>query len=225
MIVAIIPARGGSKLLPRKNVLPFAGRPLLAWSVLAARASLSVGATWVSTDDEEIAATGTAHGAQIVRRPKELAGDEIPTIDVIRHALLHIRAQGLVVDAVMTLQPTNPMRPLNMIEQAIDEFRSTPCDSLVSVSQRALKVGSIHDGYYIPNYTFGQQSRLTSPLTYENGLLYITRAGCIEDGSLCGERIRAFLSPRPYDEIDIDDAIDLKIGEAIAMQLLKQLGY
>lgn len=225
MMVAVIPARGGSKRLRRKNILPFAGRPLLAWSIAAAKAAPSVGSAWVSTEDDEIAAIAAAYGAMVIRRPEALAGDDTPTLSVICHALAEIRSRGHGVEAVMTLQPTNPLRPIRLIEQAVAAFRSHPCDSLVSVSQRPLKTGSIEDGYFRPAYAFGQQSRLTDPVTYENGLLYISAASCLDAGSLCGERILAFVTPRPFDEVDIDERIDLTVGESIAASVLDQLGY
>lgn len=224
-VIAVIPARGGSKRLPRKNILPFAGRPLLAWSIAAANAAPSVGGTWVSTDDEEIAAVAAEYGAQVVRRPAALAGDDSPTVDVVRHALAAIRGEGHAAEAVMTLQPTNPLRPVALIEAAVASFSARPCDSLVSVSQRPLKTGEIRDGYYLPSYAFGQQSLLMAPVTYENGLLYITHAACIEAGSLCGERILAFVTKRPFGEVDIDEAVDLFSGEAIAASVRDQLGY
>ncbi len=125
----------------------------------------------------------------------------------------------------MTLQPTNPLRPIALIEDAVTSFLSCTCDSLVSVSERPLKTGEIRDGYYQPFYKFGQQSQLTTPVIYENGLLYITQAACIKAGSLCGERILAFVTPRPFGEVDIDDATDLVSGAAIAEAFASQLGY
>jgi CMP-N-acetylneuraminic acid synthetase len=225
MIVAIVPARGGSKRLPRKNILPFAGRPLLAWPILAATASPSVCAVWVSTDDDEIAQVAEAFDARVIRRPAALADDATPTIDVVSHALEEIRTAGHTVDAVLTLQPTNPLRPVWMIEDAVSRFLGSACDSLVSFSQRRLKIGQVCNGYFLPSYTFGQQSRLTEPITYENGLLYISTTSAIEKGSLCGERILAYITPRPFDEVDIDEAVDLVVGEAIAAAVRSQLGY
>lgn len=224
-IVAVIPARGGSKRLPRKNVLSFAGRPLLAWSIAAAKAAPSLSGAWVSTDDDEIAAISLEHGANVIRRPSSLARDDTPTSDVICHALTAIRGEGFNADAVMTLQPTNPLRPVDFIETAIQKFWSQPCDSLVSVSQRPLKTGYINNGYYVPSYSFGQQSRLTHPIIYENGLLYITKSTCLASGSLCGELIIAFPTPRPFDEVDIDEPADLVSGAAIAAAVSLRLAY
>ena len=225
MIVAVIPARGGSKRIPRKNILPFAGRPLIAWSIAAAKASPSISEVYVSTDDDEIAEGADRCGARVIRRLPELAGDDTPTLDVIQNALTVVDPEGAMVEAIVTLQPTNPLRSVEMIEEAITRFRSVPCDSLVSVSQRPLKTGRIENGYYVPSYKFGQQSRLTEPTTYENGLLYITSSQCLRAGSLCGKRILAYIIEPPYDAVDIDEPEDLSVGECIAKSVFGTLGY
>ena len=225
MIAAVIPARGGSKRIPRKNILPFAGLPLLAWSILAAKAAPSLSEAWVSTDDDEIATVALTHGARVIRRQVALAGDDTPTYDVILHALHAIQAEGVNVDAVATLQPTNPLRTVAMIEDAVARFRAQSCDSLIAVSQRALKTGRIENGFFHPGYSFGQQSRLTEPLVYENGLLYITSTACLEGGSLCGERILAYITEPPFDTVDIDDPADFELGAAIAVAFKDRLGY
>lgn len=225
MMVAVIPARGGSKRIPHKNILPFAGRPLLAWSIAAAKAAPSFGEAWVSTDDDEIAAVAAAYGAHVIRRPAELAEDNSGTYDVVLHALHAIRASGRDVEAVATLQPTNPLRPVGMIEGAVAKFRAQECDSLIAVSRRALKTGRVENGFFYPGYSFGQQSRLTEPLVYENGLLYITSAACLEGGSLCGERMLAYITEPPFDAVDIDDPADFELGVAIAVAFKDRLGY
>ena len=225
MIAALIPARGGSKRIPRKNIMSFAGRPLLAWSIAAAKAAPSFGEAWVSTDDDEIAAVAAEHGAHIIRRPAELAEDNTSTYDVVLHALHAIRASGRDVEAVATLQPTNPLRPVGMIESAVEKFRAQECDSLIAVSRRALKTGRIENGFFHPGYSFGQQSRLIEPLAYENGLLYITSASCLEAGSMCGSRILAYLTEAPFDIVDIDEPVDFVVGAAIAAAVADQLGY
>ena len=197
----------------------------MAWSIAAARTAPSVQSAWVSTDDEEIAAVAEANGARVIRRPAVLAGDDSSTLDVIRHALRSIRTEGVNPTAVMTLQPTNPLRPVSMIEDAVARFVSSPCDSLVSVSVRALKTGRIRAGYFEPAYDFGQQSRLTEPVAFENGLLYITRVATLDDGSLCGQRILAFETARPFDEVDIDEPADIHVGEAMLLAVRKTIEY
>lgn len=225
MIVAVIPARGGSKRIPRKNILPFAGRPLLAWSIAAARTAPSIHSAWVSTDDDEIASVAEEYGARVIRRPAALAGDDSSTQDVIIHALKSIRAAGITPTAVVTLQPTNPLRPIAMIEDAAARFASARCDSLISVSVRTLKIGRVVAGFFEPTYDFGQQSRLTEPIAFENGLLYITRAATLDAGSLCGKRILAFETERPFDEVDIDEPADVRLGECIFLSVKDQIDY
>lgn len=225
MIVAIIPARGGSKRLPRKNILPFGGRPLISWSIAAAKACPSIDQVWVTTEDQEIAAISAQCGAKVVCRPHSLACDDTSTFDVVKHCLKELRERGLKVDTVIVMQPTNPLRPVSFIEEAILCFMSKDCDSLISVSQRPLKTGHIHDGYFYPSYEFGQQSRLMSALTYENGLLYITKSTLVGGGTFLGDQVYAYLTPRPFDEVDIDDADDFLVGEAIAQIVRSRLGY
>jgi N-acylneuraminate cytidylyltransferase len=226
MLLAIIPARGGSKRLPGKNIAPFGGRPLIAWSILAARAMPEVACVVVTTDDPAIAAVAKEWGAEVVDRPAELAGDETPTLDALIHAALAMAERGVAFDAVLLLQPTNPLRPLDMLRAAVARFRSEPCESLIGVSRRPLKLGQVVDGAFVPTYAFGTQSRLMPPVTYENGVLYIMhRRTLLDDRSLTGARALAFEVERPFDEVDIDEAVDLVIGEAVLAAVRARLGY
>lgn len=226
MILAVIPARGGSKRLPGKNITPFGGRPLLAWSVDLARRLNRVVRCVVSTEDAKIAAVARDIGATVVERPPELAADESSSVDVLIHAAETEQREGFVFDGVMLLQPTNPLRPLEMVERAIERFLSEPCDSLFAVSRRELKLGEVRNGYFIPNYAIGTQSRHIPPAFYENGLLYLTKTvTLIGQRSLSGDRVLAFETERPFDEVDIDDPVDLVIGEAILTSVRGELGY
>ncbi|NJO53463.1 MAG: acylneuraminate cytidylyltransferase family protein [Bacteroidales bacterium] len=226
MILALIPARGGSKRLPRKNILPFGGRPLIAWSIALARALPEVAACAVSTEDAEIAAEARAAGAVVVERPIELAGDEVASVDVMIHAAEAMHAAGLRFDGVMLLQPTNPLRPVAMVRAAIQRFATESCTSLVAVSRRPLKIGRIEDGLFVPGYAFGAQSRRMPAVVYENGLFYITKtATLLGDRSLTGNRVLGFETERPYDEVDIDEAVDLVVGEAILAAVRNHLDY
>ena len=226
MLLALIPARGGSKRLPGKNIAPFGGRPLIAWSILAARALEGVSAVIVSTDDPAIAAVARDWGADVVQRPADLARDDTPTLDALVHAAEEAASRDVAFDSVMLLQPTNPLRPLAMLSRALERFRSEPCDSLIGVSRRPLKLGQIVDGAYVPSYAFGTQSRLMPPVIYENGVLYLMqRRTLLDDRSLTGGRALAFEVERPFDEVDIDDADDLVIGEAVLSAVRSRLGY
>jgi N-acylneuraminate cytidylyltransferase len=225
LILAIIPARGGSKRLPGKNIAPFGGRPLLAWSVALAKRLSGVHCV-VSTEDEAVARVARDAGAAVIDRPPELAGDDSSISEVMIHATLTAEKQGHSVDGIMLLQPTNPLRPLRMVEDAIARFTNEPCDSLISVSRRQLKTGTVEDGVFVRRYAADTQSRLASPVFYENGLLYLTkRATLVDRRSIYGERVLAAVSERPFDEVDIDEPIDLVIGEAVLAAVRPQLDY
>jgi CMP-N,N'-diacetyllegionaminic acid synthase len=216
MILAVIPARGGSKRLPRKNIVPFGGKPLLLWSIETALATPGVGPCIVSTEDPEIGMIARRAGAIIVDRPPALASDEASSVDVLIHATGAAAQAGYTFDGVLLLQPTNPLRPIDMMRRAIERFMTEPCDSLIAVSRRRLKLGWVKDGYYKPDYAFGTQSRLVPPVVYENGLFYLTKRDIlIRDGSLTGTSVLAFETERPFDDVDIDEPIDLVIAEAI----------
>jgi CMP-N,N'-diacetyllegionaminic acid synthase len=133
-IVAVIPARGGSKGIPRKNLVRIAGRSLIAYTIEAARNAASVDRVLISTDDNEIADVARELGAEVpFLRPPELADDKAPMLGVLRHALAWLESQGVAVEAVVLLQPTSPLRTACHVEEAIALFRSAPASSIISV--------------------------------------------------------------------------------------------
>ena len=224
MILAVIPARGGSKRLPRKNILPFGGHPLVAWSIALAKALPGV-RTVVSTDDAEIAAVAARYGAEIRQRPAALAGDDTPSLEVLLDAA-EWAATGGVLEGVMLLQPTNPLRPVGLVADAIRQFRNSSCDSLVALSRRPLKLGTVADGRYTPSYAFGTPSRDMPPVWYENGWLYLIKPHTLlEARSLTGTQVLPFETPRPFDDVDIDEQVDLAVGEAVLSAVRGKLGY
>lgn len=135
-VLGVIPARGGSKGLPRKNVLPLAGVPLIAWTIAAAKASGVLTDVIVSTDDDEIAEVARAHGGDVpFMRPAGLATDTATSMEVLRHALACAEGEtGETYDAVCLLQPTSPFRHPRDILGAIRLFESSRAPSVVSVS-------------------------------------------------------------------------------------------
>lgn len=226
MIVAVIPARGGSKRLVGKNLRQLGNRPLLYYSIAVCQRVEAIDRCFVSTDDAEIAAVARAYGAQIIDRPAELATDHSSTAEVIAHAARHIVAQGDDLSAVVTLQPTNPLRPPGLVTRAIDAFWAAECDSLVSVSLSKAKLGRIEDGLFAPDYVVGQRSQDLPPRYRENGLIYITRRATLtEHGDLFGGRIHPFVVEAPFDRADIDDADDLIMVEALYRRHASSLGY
>ena len=133
-VLAIIPARGGSKGVPGKNLRPLAGKPLITWSIEQALAAERVADTVVSTDDPHIADVARSAGARVpFLRPAELATDTAPTEPVMRHALEMMESREGSYDAVLLLQPTSPLRLRGTIDRAIDEFQASGADSLLGV--------------------------------------------------------------------------------------------
>lgn len=135
-ILGLIPARGGSKAVVNKNIRTIAGLPLLAHSIYAAANSGVISRTVVSTDCEAIAQVARAHGAEVpFLRPAEFSTDTALAVDVMRHALSALDAQGWRTDIVVYLQPTSPLRTARHIEEALNAFRGSNADALVSVME------------------------------------------------------------------------------------------
>lgn len=135
-IIGIIPARGGSKGLPRKNILPLRGKPLIAWTIEQAQASTCLDKVIVTTDNEEIASVARTHGAEVpFMRPRELASDNAKTIDVIYHALDWLEANFETFDIVVLLQPTSPLRRSTDINNAVEMLFSQKASAIISVCE------------------------------------------------------------------------------------------
>lgn len=215
-IVAIIPARGGSKRLARKNLLTFAGEPLIGHSIGLARACHDIRRCLVSTEDPEIAAVGRSLGAEIIDRPVHLADDRATTASAILHAIGALERDGDRPDAVVTLQPNCPCRPVGLLNRGIEMFKASDADSVITVTTSKRKLGVIDQGYFTPGYQPGMRSQDLTPAYYENGLLYITRVSSLRTtGSLFGTRIL----PLETDEMsamgDIDTPLDFMLAEFI----------
>ncbi len=133
-IHAIIPARGGSKGLPGKNIADFCGHPLLAWSIACARGCDAIRRVWVSTDDEAIAAVARKYGAGVVERPMELSGDMATSESALIHAAREVEARGFDPSHVMFLQATSPLREVSELDAAVETFKARKFDSLFSAA-------------------------------------------------------------------------------------------
>jgi N-acylneuraminate cytidylyltransferase len=209
-----IPARGGSKRLPRKNVMLFAGLPLIHYSIAFAKFCLADKIV-VSTDDEEIANIAIKGGAEVLMRPQELSSDTASTAIAAQHCLIKIISTGFSPDIFVTLQPTNPLRPQDLYKQALGQF-SMICDSVISITANKLKLGTIENGFFITkNYSPGMRSQDLKPLFYENGLIYISKPSLVKEGELFGRKINTMVVPELYGSVDIDERIDFELAEFI----------
>lgn len=223
-VLAVIPARGGSKSIPRKNLAALAGKPLIVWTIEAARASQSITRLVVSTDDPEIADVAAAAGASVpFIRPTELAQDETPAIEPILHAVDWLnKHEGYRPDFVMILQPTSPLRRAEDIDAAVKLAHEHKADAIVSVSpahkhpfwmKRVTKDGRLQD--------FSRQRkqyvrRQDLPPAFElNGAVYLVqRAVLMESKTFYTDRTFAYVMPHER-AVDVDDPWDLYLADLI----------
>jgi CMP-N,N'-diacetyllegionaminic acid synthase len=218
-VLAVIPARGGSKGIPRKNLVDVAGLPMIAWTIAAALRSRYIDRVIVSTDDREIAEVSVAHGAEVpFLRPASLATDLSPTIDVLLHA---IRSLETTFDIVVTLQPTSPLRTTDLIDGAVEHLVTCGAASCVSVKQLKADASWMYtlDGRGLHRPLLPSAPEVTRrqdalPLFVLDGSVYATRRDALEASrSVRSEPCVVIANPAPA--IDIDDAVDLLIARAL----------
>ncbi|MDR2422826.1 MAG: acylneuraminate cytidylyltransferase family protein [Deltaproteobacteria bacterium] len=199
MILGVIPARGGSKGVPRKNVKPIAGAPLIAWSIQAALESRLLTRFVVSTEDEEIAGVARAYGAEVLPRPIELAQDETVSRLVLEHALDALGGQ-----AVALLQPTSPVRRPGLVDRVVGLFNSGNFDSMATGFERLL---------YPPHGVEHRRQDVKSAFV-NDGSVVVSRAETIKSQSLFGARAGTLVTSRE-ENVDIDDEFDFWLAEKI----------
>jgi CMP-N,N'-diacetyllegionaminic acid synthase len=228
-ILGLIPARGGSKGIPHKNIKLLGDKPLLEYTSEIALQVAVLSEVIVSTDDDAIISVAKNLGIQVpFIRPSELAQDETPTIDVVIHALNWYEKQNIFFDAVCLLQVTSPFRTVTFLEEAINKFIQNDCDSLVSVQKVP------HE--YNPHWTFevnevsnlkiatGENKiisrRQDLPIAYHrDGSIYITKTEVLlNQKSLYGEKI-AFIESLPKFYVNIDTIDDWKTAEKMIKKI------
>lgn len=223
-ILAVIPARGGSKGVLRKNIRPLGGKPLIAHSIEAALASKDLlYRIIVSTDDPEIAEVASKWGAEIpFMRPAYLAADKSPTLPVLTHAVEFIEQQDQVkLDWILLLQPTAPFRSSEDIQQAIQIATSADSDSVISVVQvfadHPILMKRIENNrllsYCIEEKEGTRRQDYDPPAYMRNGAIYLSRRDVIiYKQSIWGQSITPYLMP-PERSINIDSEIDLIVAQ------------
>lgn len=212
-ILAIIPARGGSKGIPGKNIKPLAGKPLLAYAIEAGKQSRYITRLVVSTEDEAIAAVATRYAAEVVKRPPELAQDETTMPPVLLQAVTSLELEGYTPDIVVLLQPTSPLRATRHIDGAIEKFFSGPYDSLLGVTLiYEHRFESDEQDCVVPVEKERKNRQERRPVIIENGSVYITTPKLIKEGKILGDHIGYF--PIEKDAaVDIDDPFDFFLAE------------
>jgi CMP-N-acetylneuraminic acid synthetase len=221
--LGVITARGGSKGIPRKNIKPLCGKPLLYYTADAALKAQRLTRVILSTEDEEIAAVGLNLGLQVpFLRPRELAADDTPSLPVVRHAVGFLEAQEEFYDAICLLQPTSPLRAPKNIDDCIQLLEESDADSVVSVVRVPINFNP-HKIYFQDDdgllyLSTGRVEpiirRQDVPVAFRrDGSVYVTRRNVlIEKGSLYGSRVRGFLMSEER-SIDIDSPEDWAMAE------------
>lgn len=216
-ILAIIPARGGSKSISKKNIVDLNGRPLLSYSINTARLSKYVDRTIVSSDDQEILAVAEKYGAETVTRPEELAQDNSSMLGALKHALQALAAKdGFRPDLIVLLQPTSPLRTAETVDSSIEAFvkNINDFDFLMPLHQIENKIGRIKDGRYFPlTHQVGKQRQELEPVYKECGTIFIFKPEVIEKSEQgFGERIFPFIIESEQEASDIDCYEDLELA-------------
>jgi len=198
-ILAVTPARGGSKGILRKNIKEINGKPLIAWTIEAAKKSKLLDRYIVSTEDEEISGIAQKYGAEVLKRPKVLAKDNVITLSVLQHALKKIDA-----DVIVLLYPTSPVREEGLIDKCIERFIKKDADVIAT-------------GFICKLYEWGKYNKPRQSLEgwfHDDGNVYVIKADLIRRGKMLGKKLERVIVSREQN-IEIDDEFDFWINEQI----------
>lgn len=202
MILGLIPARGGSKGLPRKNIKPIAGKPLITWSIEHAQKSKLIDRFVVSTEDKEIGEIAGKYGAEVLQRPAALATDAADTLPVLEHIIREIPCDTLVL-----LQPTSPIRSSGLIDSCIEEFSKKKADSLAT-------------GFYCKYIEYGKNTKRRQDINgffYDDGNVYVINTDIIKKGQQYGSNVAKKVISREENN-EIDDEFDFWLVEKILLE-------
>ena len=217
-ILAIIPARGGSKGIPHKNIIDLCGRPLISYTIDAGKNSKYIDYVMVSTDDEEIARVARENRAEVpFMRPVELASDTAKTIDAVLHAIRGLYELGQEFDYLVLLQPTEPLRTSEDVDEAIETYFELGCEALVSVSEvddHPILVRSIQNKKLKPLLDLSSTIRRQDmPKYYRvNGCIYINAISEINLKTSFNDNSIPYIMEKSH-SVDIDELCDLALAE------------
>jgi CMP-N-acetylneuraminic acid synthetase len=228
MILAVIPARGGSKSVKDKNIRPLGGRPLMAWSIKAGLACKQIDQVVVSTDSDKYAQLAKFYGAEVINRPAELGQDETPMISVLQQAL-----SVKTADIIVLLDPTSPFRLVKDIDACLEKIKEPATDSVVTVTETE------HNPYFIMGTIGGNDywqfpliktdkpiiRRQDAPKVYQlNAGVYVIKKVVIEAGKIFTDKTKAVAMPIER-SVHIDTEMDFKFAEYLLKEGYVQLDY
>lgn len=233
-VLAIVPARGGSKRVPGKNLRPLGDKSLVARSIEAARSAPSVAKVVVSSDDEAVLAIARAYPDVVaLKRPAAISGDDAPAIDYVRHVFEALGPAGAAFDAVAIIQPSSPFTLSADIDATVAVLDAAPqADSAVSVVEleHAIHPAKLKrlEGTKLVPYLEAEAGRMAAhelPKVFvRNCSVYVTRRSCLDNkGSIIGDDSRAYVMPRER-SLDINDEVDWSFAEFMHARMAKQPG-
>ena len=223
-VAAIIPARGGSKRVPGKNLAPCAGKPLLAWTAEAALASRRLDRVLLSTDDEAIAEAGRKLGLEVpFLRPAALSSDEVPMAPVMKHALDWLQGEGEELEAFVLLQPSSPLREARHIDEAVDLLLESDAQSVVSVVEvphafHPAKILRLSEGL-VRSYHDGASDFTEAGYGRNGPAILVNRPEVVARGERWAEPILPYVMT-PEVSVDIDEPFDLLVAECLLQRRL-----
>jgi CMP-N-acetylneuraminic acid synthetase len=219
----IIPARANSKRLPKKNMKLLVNKPLIQYSIDYALDNFKANDIWVNSDDKEIIEFANKKGVNTLLRPEFLSLDLTPTVDVLKFQVNYFKEKNIPCNSIILLQPTNPFRHKDLLNNAINKFELSERNSLATFTIHEKKIGSIYKNYYQPiNYKPGQRSQDLERLYFENGLLYITKCKSILSGEIITEDVFPFICKGLESKIDIDYLEDFLYAEFLIKKKINE---
>lgn len=210
----MVPARGGSKGVPRKNIRPLAGEPLICHTLRAAMHVAEIDLLVVSTDDAEIASVSTSYGVRVVNRPSRLARDDSPTEAALIQVLEVLEAEGQQFDIVIVLEPTSPFRSAGTISRAIVACFAGAAPSILAVRETRENIGFIRDGFFRPVIQDAPRRRQErQPMYVESSTIYACRVDYLRRvGTLVADNWGALIVPED-EAVDINSEDDFQLAE------------
>lgn len=230
-IIGVIPARGGSKGLANKNLLPLLGKPLIYYVIQAALSSTILESLYVSTDSVQIANAAASMGAEVILHPAQLSSDSAPTFGVIANAVAHLQEVGVIPEIIVTMRATSPLLIPADIDDAIALLISNPqADSVIAVTespvhpQRVLRIredGNLVSYEPTPEKLFPMRRQTFPPVFVRNGAIYASRFETIDAGGLWLNHNLPYKMPRER-SVNINDELDFIFAKAV-MQHVRDL--
>lgn len=226
--LAIIPARGGSKRLPRKNILPLVGKPLIQWSIDEAISADSIDLIVVTSDDEEVLAIADEYKSKNVisiKRPPELSTDIAKSVDAVKHVLLQLSRIEIFPERILLLQPTSPLRKACDIQGAIELFEKEKTDNVISVCELEHPTawcGVLSKDKTLQGFDLSVSRSQEARKEYRiNGAIYVVdRLAFLNEERMIFEKPKAFVMPKER-SVDIDTHFDFTICESLLLSSVK----